>query len=163
MAKGRERAENLTIENAQIILRNFSGKESQYNRAGDRNFCVILEDHDIADKMAEDGWNVRISKPRQDDPQAERARYIQVKVSFQNIPPKVVLVTKRSKVELNEDTIGSLDHADIVSADLVIRPYHWEVNGKSGIKAYLKTMYITIEEDEFADKYAEEEYPEDNF
>lgn len=144
---------NLSIENAKIIFKNFSGKETKYNREGNRNFCVIIDDPDTAQKLIDEGWNIRLLAPR--DESEEPRHYTQIAVSYKFAEPKVISITSRGQVMLDEDSIESLDYQDIKTCDIVVRPYEWEVNGKTGIKGYLKAMYVTIDEDEFASKYAQ--------
>lgn len=141
---------NLVVENARIAFRNFEGKESKFNRKGDRNFCVIFDAAD-GERLVEEGWNLRILQPREEGD--EPAYCLSVKVMFGKIPPKVFMISGRKKTLLDEDTIGLLDHAEIENVDLIIRPYNWEVSGKTGVKAYAQTMYVQLREDRFAAKY----------
>ena len=141
---------NISVENARIIFRNFSGKESKFNARGKRNFCLILDNND-AENLKEIGWNIKYLNPR--DPDDPPQAYLQVSVAFDNFPPKIWLVSGGKKTELNEDTVSVLDYAEIENVDIIVRPYTWEVNGKGGIKAYVKNMYVTIVENEFEKKY----------
>lgn len=143
--------ENLIIEDARIAFRNFSGKEGRFNPVGKRNFCVLLE-HEVALKLADEGWNIRWLTPR--DVEDEPRGYMQVEVSFKNIPPKIVIVNEHGQTLMDEDSVSILDWADIKETKIIIRPYNWEVSGKKGVKAYLKTMYVAIVEDEFEARYS---------
>ena len=140
------------MEDARIIFRNFEGREGRYNRAGDRNFCVLLPE-ELAAQMAEDDWNVKSLRAReQGDPDQP---YIQVTVGFKFKPPKIVLITSRGRNDIGEDMIDMLDWIDIAKVDLIIRPYDWNVSGNTGRTAYLKTIFITVNEDALELKYAE--------
>lgn len=146
------------FEDARIVFRNFEGRATQYNRAGDRNFCVLL-DEDTASMLSEDGWNVKALRAR--EPGDADQPYLQVSVGYKYKPPKIVLITHRGRNDLSEDQIEMLDWVDIKTVDLIVRPFDWEVSGKTGKKAYVKTLFVTINEDALEMKYAdlEEELP----
>jgi hypothetical protein len=142
------------MEGVRIIFRNFAGKEGQYNREGDRNFSVLLDDKS-AEAMAADNWNVKWLKARPEDEDETPQAYLPVSCSFKGRPPRIVLITSRGRTNLDEDTVEMLDWVDILNVDLIVRPYEWTVNGKTGIKAYLQSIYVTIEEDALELKYSE--------
>ncbi len=144
-------AKTFMVEDARLVFRNFSGKEGQYNREGDRNFAVIL-DAKTAKVMLKDGWNVKYLDSREEG--EEDTPYIQVAVNFNHRPPRVVMITSTARTNLTEESVDVLDWAEIRTADLIARAYDWTVNGKSGTKAYLQSLFVTIEEDALERKYA---------
>lgn len=149
----------VNIENAKIFWKNFSGKESRYNRKGDRNFEVEIPDETVAQEMLNDGWNIKVQPPREE---GDSVRYhMPVSVSYRNYPPNIYKVTSHSKVLLDEESVGSLDRDEIINVDVVIRGSSWEVNENTGVKAYVRDMYVTIEENIFANKYEFSERPEE--
>ena len=135
----------LQIDDARIIYRNFSGAPSKFNREGDRNFAVVIDDEDICDALVNDGWNVKIKPPREegDNP----FMFLPIKIKFNDRGPRVYLKTGRNINKLDEETVSILDNVDILSVDLDVRPYDWEVNGKEGRTAYLQSMQVEQEID----------------
>lgn len=147
-----DQAPTIRIDDARIIFRNFAGKETQYNKAGDRNFGVIIEDTNVAKSLLEDGWNIKFLEPREEGD--EGIWWLPVTVKYENYPPKIIMVTSVARTQLSEDAVEVLDYSDIKNIDMILRGHTWEVNGKVGVKAYVKTMYITLEEDELDLKYS---------
>jgi hypothetical protein len=144
--------ENINIANARIGFRNFSGKEGQYNPQGNRNFVVFLDDINVAKALEEEGWNIRWLDPR--DPAEEAQPILSIRVQYSYYPPKIILVNSEGKqTNLREEDVSILDWADIERVDVTVRPYNYNVHGKDGVKAYLKTMYVTLQEDPWEKKY----------
>lgn len=150
-----DKAPTVKFEGAEIMFRNFAGKESQYNKAGDRNFAVKI-DEALAQQLLADQWNAKFLEPREEGDEGQW--YLPVTVKYENYPPKIVLVTSTARTPLNESAVEVLDWSEISNIDLIVRGHTWEVNGKVGIKAYVKTMYVTIEEDELDLKYGGVDY-----
>lgn len=139
----------LQIDDAKIIYRNFAGVGSKFNREGDRNFAVLIEDEALAEQLTNDGWNVKIKLPRDEDDSP--FMYLPVKVKFNERGPSAYLKIGRNMTRLDEESIACLDKINILSVDLDIRPFDWEVNGKVGRTAYLQAIRVTQDVDRFAE------------
>ncbi len=116
-----QKVENLLIENARIMFRNFGGREQQFNSEGDRNFCRYLDPRRAEDLLSR-GWNVKYLRAREEDDEPQA--YVQVAVNYKKgRPPRVVIVTSRGRLDLGADEVDMLDWADIKCADIIINPY----------------------------------------
>ena len=150
----------LQIDDARIIYRNFRGEASKYNRAGDRNFALLIPDEELAGRLADEGWNIKIKPPREEGDAP--FMYLPVKVKFNDRGPQVYLRSGNVTNRLDEESVSILDDIDILGVNLDIRPYDWVIqegtkDEKSGRTAYLQSIEVIQEVDRFAARYAEEE------
>lgn len=142
----------ITIWDAKLYFKNFSGAEGRYNKAGDRNFGVFIDD-ETAIKLEEEGWNVKRTKPDEDGYQRP---YLKVKVNFKG-RPAIYLINSSSKVRLDEDTVGDLDDYVFEKIDLKIR--HAYLRNYDVWTHYLDKGFFTILEDELDRAYADHQTP----
>ena len=154
----RKKLPDLKIEGARIIYRNFSGRESQYNAKGVKNFCVVISDPEEVDRLADMGWNIK-TRPARDENEDD-LHYLPVAVRFDRIPPSITVVTRKNRVRLDEETVEELDFTAIRYVDVILNASNYTVRGTSGVKAYLKTMFVVVKEDALADKYEDFDYDE---
>ena len=144
---------NINIEGAIVIWKNFSGERDKFN-PGKRGFSVVIDDAVMADELRQEGWNIKERNLQEGADPSEQEWTLPVKLNM-NRYTQVWLIVGNHKTLLDENTVAQLDVVDIVNCDISIRPYEWEMGGRTGITAYVDSMYVTIRENKFAEKYAD--------
>lgn len=152
----RNNPSDLMIEDAKLLFTNFAGSPTRYNsEGGKREFSVALPLNLVGD-LEKDGWNVKYRKNADGEFDPERP-YLGVKVSYKFRAPAIWLITGGRKQLMTEDTVGTLDNITIKTADVVIHPSVYDVRGQQGISAYVKELYVVMDDESasFASKYAD--------
>lgn len=159
-----DRTPNLTLEHVKIAKKNFRGiNHNGYNAQNKKTFWVILdpERFDIQAMQAQ-GWNVREiyrDEEHQDEPVMYR---LEVEMKWDRKPPTITQVIKEDgkirKVPLTEKAAECLDTSKVTEAILEIgHGSTYSINGKTGIKAYLRRGYFETEVDPWDKYYADED------
>lgn len=148
----KERVNSIILEDTRLMFRNFRGLASRYNAAGYRSFCAVVPDNMVSE-LKRIGWNIKVLRARNED--ENDVYFIKVRVRYSAYPPKIVLVSGDTRIELAEADVDVLDWGVVESADLVVSGHVWSMNGSSGVSAYLRTLYATVRDtqDPFEEKY----------
>lgn len=158
MSEQRRTNNSVTMEDVELLpgkFRNFSGRPQAWTAKGGlgtRQASIYLAPEQ-ADEFERLGWPVKYLKALEEGD--VEAPYLTVTLRYDNFPPKVVMISTRGQTILDEDTVGMLDWAEIERVDVTLNPSFWEVNEKSGVKIYVKNMYVTIYEDDLTQKYSD--------
>ena len=150
---------NLTLElnDVKLVKRNFRGEALPMNERGDRT-CLIVLDHvlakslgfdsvkDLVDILQADEWKVGWFK--QVDEETEQEAFLPVKAVYgEKRKPNIYVKTGKKSQLMNEDTVSSIDYADISKVDVILRLHYWEYNGRTGYNNYIQSMEVTVVED----------------
>ena len=147
----------ISIENTRFIFKtNFSGDPARDTYGSDaRRANIIISDPQQAEELLAEGFNVKQTKPRDDDENFEPTYFVAINVNYDSSwPPKIYLVSGDAEpVPLDEESIDILDKIYVINVNAVLNPYHNQKTGRCSL--YVRTMYVEqdIEDDPFAMKY----------
>lgn len=164
MPRENERRPVVTLENTRFIfVTNFSGDPSRDNYGStERKGNIIIPTKEQADALAADGFNVRVTKPRDGyEDEFIPEYYITVKLNFDSYrPPRVYIVRDgRNPVLLDQNTVNEIDHCRVSNVNAVCNQYFNERRGTKSL--YVQTMYVEVntDYDPFRDRYVVDEPP----
>lgn len=146
-----------------IFETNFSG-DPKRDRFGNsqRKANLVIPDIDLARQLIDEGYNVRLTKPREGEEEGFIPRYfVSVKLNYDSKwPPKVYLVTEENGgVLLDAESVCCIDNMWVESVNAVLNPYE----GPNGKSLYVKSMEVfqKLDDDPITSKYARRVYRND--
>ena len=144
------------VENGKFIFdTNFAGDPKKDRFGSDeRKANLVIPDIDLARELIDDGFNIRLTKPRVGEEEGFVPRYfVKVKLNYKSTwPPKVYLVTDEDKsVLLDEESVACLDDIWVDRVNAVLNRYE----GPNGKSLYVKSMevYQKFDDDPISAKY----------
>lgn len=154
--------DQIVLEGVKLCCRNFSG--TKFGNSETRTFGVLI-DEKLARKLEDDGWTaVKWFDGNPDDPQDRPKPWLSVKFKYgvsrktgQPTGPRINLINSRGKKRLTEDTVDQLDWSWIKEAIVIAHPFAYPAaNGRpEGISCWLDALYVTVQEDEFEERFAD--------
>ena len=156
-------AREFVVENARLLWPNFAGTEKAFNKEGDRNFNLRIDDPEFAASLIEDGWRLKplnLGEGHEDEQAWKLPVAIKYPKNFERLWPEVIIISSKGKRSLGEDEIKMLDWVEKSNVDVIIRPRKWvdDSTGETRVKAFLKKIVVTIVEDPLEQKYADLPY-----
>lgn len=163
---------NLNVEGAGMIYKNFSGKPTVVNPAGGKRTFSLVLTKELAERLNELGWNIKVKEVRDQQVEGEKTRtvnfddwmnnyqnefdhaliYTEIVVNENSeYPPKIYKVSEfngeKSMALVPPDQWYRLDESDLMNVDIVIHPYTHgrSIANPNAKKGYLKTMYAVAQ------------------
>ena len=148
---------HLIVKNANISSVNLSGRPTKANPdGGSRSFVLRINDPTEADRLAAEGWNVKLRRPTtlDDGTVLEAYQYIPVSAWFNKYPPDFWLIQLKedgtaTSRKLDVETVGVIDRAKRLNVDLHLVQYHY-TKGGGGVTALVREMAVTVGDNAFA-------------
>ena len=159
-----------TITNARLLrkpFRNFEGRPSKIHpQGGVREFCVIIDDPEVAQELAAFGFNVKTLTNR-DGVYDDELHYLSIKVNYYNrdgspvrYPPRFKIFTANNECYYEEQNIKELDAAELTDIKIKFSPHYNKVGDKEYQTPYLN-LFQAIMVDDFMFDDDDEDSPFD--
>lgn len=170
---------NVLFENCNIDFSNFAGEGSKYNKAGERDFTLSINDEESATALRDQGWGMQaVTNNPAERERLEAAGWrnvklneyvdetkfrLKVKISFNPpspriAPSKITTYCGRVVTDISEAAAAKLDGliGRFESVDVEVRPRWWldDATNEWNIKAYLHDMRIVLQSSKLDEKYA---------